>query len=58
MTPVTDQQGPAWDAYLAVRRILGITPDEPWTVDQLDAAEQVARWLLDDVARKRGVGTR
>lgn len=58
MSPVTEHQGPAWDAYLVVRRILGLTPGEPWTDEQVEQAEQVGRWLLDDVARQRGVGSR
>lgn len=44
-----ETQGPAWDAYLAVRRTLGVEEGKHMTPEQAEHAAKVALWLRDDV---------
>lgn len=51
---ITDHEGPAWDAYMAVRRTLGIEHGKLMTPEQAEHAAKVSLWLRDDVRQSLG----
>lgn len=51
-----ETQGPAWDAYLAVLRALGVEEGKHMTPEQAEHAAKVALWLQDDVRQSLAAG--